>query len=140
MNKKAIKLYNEIQDFKLEEKTNLVILLLNRIAFLLRMVKEYIITKNYKDKSKAITQINTIVNNGLIDYLDFKNYPEESNNLKDFYINSLLQLTMANIKNDTKVIDLLIDNYEQMSLIWEQENIKQRKENKYEDRGQSKFK
>lgn len=114
----SIKSYSNIQNNHLDKK-NIVIALNNHIIFLLNSSIQDIQSNNIIGKNEKINKTLNIIEQGLLEYLDFENGGEVAQNLKEFYLSCTLSLIEANLKNNIDSINQIKDEFKSLKECWE---------------------
>lgn len=118
---KLTNLYSSIQtqaDIQSLTKIELVISIYEQIISHIKKAIFFIENKNNKQKLFHIDKSLQIIELGLISYLDI-NQGDVAKKLQEFYIISMLDIVKSNIQNNTKGLQLIADNFNEIKKSWE---------------------
>jgi len=118
---KRINAYSAIQnqaDFQSLNKIELVVSIYEKIISHIKKSICSIENKNTEQKLFHIDKALQIIELGLISYLDISQ-GDVAKKLQDFYNISMLDLVKSNIQNNSKDLQIIADNFNEIKKSWE---------------------
>ncbi|NCQ51517.1 hypothetical protein GW796_06405 [archaeon] len=118
---KRINAYSAIQnqaDFQSLNKIELVVSIYEKIISHIKKSICSIENKNTEQKLFHIDKALQIIELGLISYLDISQ-GDVAKKLQDFYSISMLDLVKSNIQNNSKDLQIIADNFNEIKKSWE---------------------
>ncbi len=111
-------------DVNSASKVELVVLVYDRIIVEINKVIEGIAKKDIQMKSDAVSKAIKIIELGLLEYLDLSK-GDIAENLKTFYISSIMTLTNANLRNEIKDLEKVKESFIMLKEAWKELSVKQ---------------
>lgn len=100
-------------------KAGLVVLIYNKIISHLKAAINAIETNNLPERQVRIQKALDLIELGLVAYLDLSK-GDVAKNLQNFYNSTLVNITRANIANNTEDLQKIADSFNDLKEAWEE--------------------